>query len=141
MSFEPARLTMDGSITTRVLDPSGLVPSRRVIQVNDDWSVQVDWIVSGDAVVGLNPAACWNINIALESIGPGLEAIVGKAAEPVGAPAMTHTYSKTIDIPANFPGLGPGVYRLSVSLTLDNAGTPVPLAGFREGPAIQFYRA
>lgn len=138
--FEPQTLPLSGNITATVLDPLGQVPQSHIIQIADPWQVRVRWNVAGDAVTTFAPTAQWRIRIAVESLGPGLEANVGEIVEPVGAPAASHSYDRTVNISGSFPGLTPGAYKLVTVMTLENGGLPCPLAGFIEGPVVQFYQ-
>jgi hypothetical protein len=140
MPFEIQALPATGSISAIVQDPSGQVPELTIIQIPDAWAVNVQWSISGAAVPAFAPTAQWHVRVSLESLGPGLEAIVGQITEPMGAPALSHSYNRTINVPGNFPGLTPGAYKLTTVVTLENGGVPCPLAGYVEGPVLQFYQ-
>jgi hypothetical protein len=138
--FEPQTLPLSGTISAHVHDPVGQNPDRHIIQIPDPWQVHVRWQVSGDAVTTFASDALWRIQVSLESLGPGLEAVVGEITQAVGSPASSHSYDRRIDIQGAFPGLTPGAYKLVTVLTLENNGLPCPIAGYVEGPVLQFYQ-
>lgn len=140
MPFEIQSLPASGSITANVQDPLGQVPELTIIQIADAWSVRVQWDISGAAVPAFAPGALWHVRVSLESIGPGLEAVMAEITEPMGPPALSHNYDRTVNIPGSFPGLTPGAYKLTTVVTLENGGVPCPLAGYVEGPVLQFYQ-
>jgi len=137
--FEPQTLQITVSISAHVHDPVGQNPDRHIIQIPDAWQVHVYWEVSGDAVTTFAPNAQWRVRVSLESLGPGLEAVVGEITELMGAPASAHSYNRFINVPGNIPGLVAGAYKLVTVLTLENNGLPCPIAGYVEGPVLQFY--
>lgn len=138
--FEPNTLDLTGNMTAIVQDPAGANPETHIIQIPDAWQVRVRWDVSGDAVTTFAEDALWRVRVSIESLGPGLEAIVGEITEPVGAPAAAHNYDRTVNIPGSLAGLTPGPYKVVTVLTLENGGLPCPLAGYVEGPVVQFYQ-
>jgi hypothetical protein len=142
MPFEPQMPGfLTGTINATVIDPAGLVPQTNIIQIPDQWRVRVQWSISGLFVPMLAPGATWKVSVYLESIGPGLESQVASLNVPLGAPmGLTHTYDHTLIVPGNYPGLTAGAYKLVTVLTIDNGGAPWPMAGFVDGPVLQFYQ-
>ncbi|HEX3049789.1 MAG TPA: hypothetical protein VHP83_03975 [Aggregatilineaceae bacterium] len=140
MPFEVQALPINGTITATVLDPNGQVPERTIIQIPDDWAINVRWSVAGNMVALFSPTAQWHVKVSLESLGPGMDLKVVDVTEAMGAPAFAHNYDRTMNIPGNYPGLAAGAYKLVTVLTLENAGTPAPIAGYVEGPVLQFYQ-
>ena len=99
-----------------------------------------------------NVAGNWIVDAYVESIGPGAEKHVGQVTDPFGKLYTKHEVN--IPVPAsNQPGgvpLAPGQattpYKLVITLTADQAddltpgqGTRYALAGYMEGPILQFY--
>jgi len=132
-----------GRINTVVVKESGdkAVEPNHIIRIDSDWSVHVEWELTGH----LTKLICgqWCLSVLLESIGPGPE---------LKLPSTTHY----IDLDPcgdgqyeswnNFkPGAVPAEscstpYKLVVAITYYNkCGKPGPIAGFYEGPIVQFY--
>jgi hypothetical protein len=136
-------------MTVEVLDASLVAPST-IIHLGDNWSARVNWRIDGPGVPGT--AGDWHVTAWLEQFGPGFEDQVGTTHDvPVDSvplnpgPPQNRQYSETISIPgagAGAPALTPGVYRLvtMVTHTLPGPGAvPDAIAGFIEGPFLQFY--
>ncbi|NDJ77615.1 MAG: hypothetical protein GYB65_15295 [Chloroflexi bacterium] len=145
MSFEPQFPGfLTGDIDISVLDPSGLVPETNIIQIPDAWAVRVRWHIEGGIVSLIAGNATWHVRVFLESIGPGLEQEVGAVNVTVGSvplgPGGQRNYDETINIPGNLPGLQPGLYKMVVVATIENAGMPGMIAAFAEGPYLHFYQ-
>ncbi len=145
MSFEPQLPGfLTGDISLKVLDPHGLLPETNIIQIPDSWAVDVKWEISGGIVSLLDRNATWHIRVFLESIGPGLESEVGNANVTVGSVALgaggSRQYNENIKIPGNIKDLTPGLYKLVVVATIENAGVPGMIAAFSEGPYLHFYQ-
>jgi hypothetical protein len=136
-SLSPLNLT--GALTTLQVFDAGPNPNT-VIRRAEAWSVRVEWNISG----GIAPAigGDWRVNVLLESMGGGFEGQVATQIVPVSAapPAVIRNYSATLNIPG---GLVPqaGVYKLVVAILHQNLGLPTRMAGFEEGPLMQFFDA
>lgn len=124
-----------------------------VLEIDRDWRVRVDWHVTG---VGahLLAGAPWHIKLKIESMGGEEEktlkevTVLGTDYVAGSTPLHVH-YSTDIPIQARVPG-NPlpdrineeGVYRLVAIVTHDKVGGfpgPDRVAGFIEGPMLQFY--
>jgi hypothetical protein len=138
MAFEtldPAHLT--GSISLTVLDP-GAQPTN-IIETDDNWSVKVEWSISGPIAPGLG--GDWHVKAFLDDLDGGpFEGQVGATKHislNSAAPALVRNYTTTIDVPAGTPPVG--VYRLVTVITYSNLNVPLEMAAFEEGPVLQFY--
>ncbi len=113
-----------------------------IIRLDQAWRVEFDWRSEGpdNHVIGGD----WQLKIYLERMG-GLEFSftppTGEATEPL-RPALNYSqYTEYIEIPANTVNEA-GLYKLVASIThtgLDASGNPSRVAGFAEGPLLQFY--
>jgi hypothetical protein len=122
-----------GHIETQITDPHG-IPANTIISLTDDWHLKVDWQVHGMFV----PMMCgtWHVKVFLESIGPGPEI---EAASADFVMTGDSDYSHTFFIGPRKPEK-PGPYKLVTIITATNRkGHPSPLAGYDEGPILQFY--
>ena len=116
---------------------------QNVIKNTQPWRIEVEWHEEG-LMAGVLPGN-WVVDAYVESIGQGGEFKVGTAATPMAFAA----HNVVINVPAsNAAGgvpLAPGEqttpYKLVVTLTADNgAGGRYPMAGYAEGPILQFYQ-
>jgi hypothetical protein len=139
--FEP-ELTpglYDGTIDCSVTDLEGN-PSSRIISLQDDWRVDVEWTVTG-TLVGMMGGK-WNLVVFLERMGPGDDLTVfdlsGATAIPMGG---LSSFSKQHTVtPGSVTGLTAGAYRIIAVLTSVNVdGTPGGFAGYDQGPILQFF--
>jgi hypothetical protein len=148
MPFEPQLPSwLEGTLSAAVRDPAGLKPSRTIIQIPDAWAVRVQWTVSGMLAGVVTESTTWHVRVYLESLGVGLEDEVGKADVLGNSVALSssgeRSYDITIPVPGNLVGLTAGAYKMVTVLTLDNGATPatpLPIAGYVEGPVLQFYQ-
>jgi hypothetical protein len=124
-----------------------------VLDIDHDWKIRVEWHVLGAGANNL-AGADWHIKVNIESMGPQeektLENVIvpGTAYLPISTANHVH-YAKEITVQARdktqpLPDRvnEEGVYRLVVILTHDKVGGfpgPDRVAGFREGPMLQFY--
>lgn len=132
-------LNLSGALTLLQVFDSGPNPNT-VVRRAEAWSVRIDWNISG----GIAPAigGDWRVNLLLESMGGGFEGQVATTIVPVSAapPAFVRNYTTTLNIPG---GTVPtqGVYKLVVAILHQNGGVPTRMAGFEEGPLVQFFDA
>jgi hypothetical protein len=133
-------------------------PPSHILDINDDWYVDVDWTLKGP----LQRFICgsFEVDVYLESIGKGpefeLPDVEGIAINKTG------DYSAHIDVPAgvikthvetwweeykeHHKGVGEPetdiVYKMVCTVTFrDQYGQPGPIAGFVEMPMMQWYKA
>jgi hypothetical protein len=139
MPFEPQNIPPNfftGTISAfAVLDPSGLQPTT-IIRTNDTWHVFISWRIAGIVADAL--AGTWQVHAFLESMGPGLEAQVGSQTINLNAdPTTPRDYNALLTVP---PGTPAGTYKLVVTINyLTPANQPGFMAGYQEGPILQFF--
>lgn len=127
-----------------VLDPG--LPPTTIIKMSDPFNVQVEWHIEGGLVPMLG--GNWHINVFCESIGKGFEGQLGaEKVVALGDGALTNpppkrAYSTLIDVPAaeTIADFEPGAYKLTAVITYENGGVPGEMAGYSEGPILQFYK-
>lgn len=117
----------------------------RVLELGRDWWVYVEWTLKDDPnnylVASLR--GTWEVKVKLESMGEGFEGQVGQTAV-IQLDGRTTPYDQWIYVsnqpdPANPDNQG--AFKLVVLITFkDPAGEPQPMAGFCEGPMLQFYK-
>ena len=120
-----------------VIELGGQEP-QTVIRDNQGWNITVRWQEQGLAVIPGN----WIVDAYVESIGPGEELHVGQATSAFAGLFSNH--SVTIPVGPNDVPVAPGQqttpYKLVITLTADdNSGARYAMAGFQEGPILQFY--
>jgi hypothetical protein len=133
---------LSGEIGAYITEVDGVDPVT-IIRSDQDWKVHVHWTLSGK----LNEFVCgeWCLNLFLESIGPGRELRLPDEELHVHLKPQPYEtrYWETICIPAGrVPVDMCGTpYKLVVTVTyLTPKGEPGPMAGFVEGPVVQFYQ-
>ena len=125
-------LSLSGTLNSLQVFDSGPNPNT-VIRRSEAWSVRLDWAISG----GIAPAlgGDWEVKVLLEGQ-------IATASIPVAsaAPAFNRNYTTTLNIAG---GAVPtdGVYKLVVAILHRNLGVPTRMAGFEEGPFVEFYSA
>lgn len=125
-----------------------------VLEISTDWSVKVRWHIIGLGANNL-AGADWHVKVKIESMGEGEEktlrdvTVPGGNYDPATSTASHLDYEVTIPILARDPAVrladrvnDEGVYRLVAVVTHDKVGGfpgPDRVAGFIEGPMLQFY--
>ena len=144
MPFEinrPLNAGLSGDITGYVSEVDSVDPVT-IIDVNKDFKVHINWALEG----AFTPFICgsWCVNVFLESIGDGPE--LNLPAAPVDVPLNPepgrNEYSAWQLIPARTikPEHCSVPYKLVSTVTYRTVkGRPGPMAGFVEGPILQFY--
>lgn len=140
MPFQPTNFPVlfDGVISD-VKVGSPFPASELIIDVRDNWTVDVSWKTSGFLATAIG--GTWQVKAFLESMGVGFEGQVGQTNVPAtgtaGAPGSL-TKNATINVlSANALGIQPGAYKLVVTLTHVNPG-PTGVAAYSEGTIVQF---
>lgn len=138
----------DGVIDATVHEHVGFPPTT-IIRSDQVWGVYVKWKTSGTLVRMI--CGKWCLQVHLESIGPGPELRLPRRPVHIPlTPCKRHKHPYTIyykyhlDIAAGTitPAHCGIPYKLVTSLTyIDICGKPGPIAGFVEGPILQFIRA
>lgn len=111
-----------------------------VLRTDQAWQLVVHWEVIG--VARPNIHGTWRVEGYLESIGAGGEFEIPEGNAPMG----NATYDVVLPVPPGFvtPQMAPGEpstpFKLTTTLTaVDHAGHVWPMAGYEDGPVIQFF--
>lgn len=141
-TLDPTHLGATASATVLDADRN----PNHVLELGKPWSIEVKWETHNiPAVPPSNVADVlggeWLVSAYLESMGAAFEGQVGPTVtvpyEPwPGAAGWT----ATIHVPATQPPSA-AVYKLATVIAYRYGGSPKPMAGFVEGPLIQFYQA
>lgn len=150
MPMEPLVVGLPGILTTnisplKIFDPGDPLTPNTIIETNDPWSVEVDWSTSGTVAPALG--VTWKVQAFLESMDgkpdPGQVGPTEMLTLANGhfTPPNTVSYKATINVGA---GVVPaGLYKLNVAVTttatIGGVTIPIEMAGFDEGPLMQFY--
>ena len=128
----------DVTITNAAVREYGGTNPTTIIRTDQTWDVQIEWQTSGSIATWL--AGNWHLQIFMESMGPGDEVVLVDSNEAVIplVPESPHLYQYHPDFPAG--KVTAGVYKLVLTITYtDAANNPGGMAGYWEGPIIQFY--
>lgn len=148
MAFEhPFGSLMDGDITATTLVDPGPKPTT-IIKVTDPFTVRVSWYVEGLVVPFINGE--WKLKVHFEEMGAGNpegmsfppQAQAISLYPPTRRPRDDrYEYEADVAVPAVMTlGVTEGSYKLVTVLTYAQPdGTPGEMAGFKEGPIVQFY--
>jgi hypothetical protein len=127
-------LAFDGQIDNVQMFATGPAPTT-VISSSENFSVKLDWSVSGSAVPLIG--GTWSVRALVESIGEGFEGQIGAT----NSQALTgaNAYTATINVPAGTlpnPNVAnqDTVYKLVVIVSHVQFGVKTLIAGFGEGP-------
>ena len=154
MPFEtPHPTLLAGQITASVVHEhaAGAELPRTIIKAGDPWAVTVRWEMNGpDPVLWHMISGHWHVRVNMESIGPGPELTLTDFADPncqnQALPSATGTYNCHFDIPgtvlseAVVPDEGLAMKLVVLITYVDPLGHRGPIAGYEEGPILQFYR-
>jgi hypothetical protein len=162
MPFESSYTQLHPEITAFAVQGLGaqdVTPPTTIIRADQAWRVHIEWQTTGLAAAVM--AGVFHVSAYLESIGPGadlkLPIVPGPAPDELNVPLLSgaftalaapdfgrRDYSRNINVPA---GQVPTdvdrsrAYKLVVAITYtEPTGAPGPMAGFREGPILQFYQ-
>ncbi len=117
---------------------------KNIIKTTQNWGIHFHWTSVGPVAEWLG--AHFHLRAYLENMGPNLPEyqfpandplIVDTEAEPLNN--GVRFFERDIDVPAG--SVEPGIYKLTCVIQVydDNKNEPVPVAGFCEGPLIEFY--
>ncbi len=145
MDFPFPQLTGDIHVNT-YLDVDG--DRNTVLEINRHWYIQPHWWVDGAGATDLG--GTWHVSVIVESMGRGVEKTLKTVDIPITdlAPlprAHTLEYHPWIHIPSRLENVDEsipedGAYKLVILVTYTNQfGTHGRMAGFVEGPLLQFY--
>jgi len=139
-----APLVFDATISA-IEHEHGGAPPMSIIRTNQSWAVNIRWQTTGLATGMIT--GNWHLHCFLESLGPGADIDLvdpGDHIVPLTPGPSPVNYAVHFDVPAGAVGPVPAagrLYRLVVSLTYrEPGGGPGPMAGFVEGPVLQFYQ-
>lgn len=112
-----------------------------VLDVDSKFLVHVDWSLTGLLQPALGGE--WHLHIYAESIGPGADAVLYDTVIPLNPAVQNyHFVTPQLTMPTGTDGnVLDGTYQLSAILTHTHSGIRTHMAGFIEGPMVQFYRA
>jgi hypothetical protein len=136
---------LSGAIDAFVVqeEGEGAVKPTRIIRVGSDWSVHIEWELTGQ----LAKLICgeWCVHLYLESMGPGPELKLPVNGHHVPLdPCGDGKYEYWCRVRAGTVTAEhcSTPYKLVIGITyLNYCGKPGPIAGFVEGPILQFYEA
>jgi len=140
-NFEVAlpELYLGGEIYAEVYEVGGASPTA-IIRTDQEWGVKMHWDLKGS----LTEYICgeWCVHLFLESMGPGPELKLDARREIPLNPCGDGEYYYDFRVK---PGVVTGKhcstpYKVVVTVTyLTACHKPGPIAGFVEGPIVQFY--
>jgi len=146
VSGGPAPGLLHGHIYATVMEHGGATPTN-IIRSDQAWGVDFTWDLHGTLV----PMICgyWCLHVCLESVGPGQElklpdSIPGAPEVKIPVNQASGHYSYHFHVPAGVvqPQHCSTPYKLVATITYETQyGSPGPLAGYVDGPVLQFYRA
>jgi hypothetical protein len=134
---------LSGRITSVVVAEEGqkAVEPTHVIRIDSDWSVLVAWEFIGHLTKLIS--GHWCLTVLLESMGPGPELKLPAYAQEIPLdPCGDGQYEFRVNVEDHtVPTEACSTpYKLVVAITYFNqCGKPGPIAGFYEGPIVQFY--
>lgn len=134
--FETPNDFLHGSIEAEVYEETDPIKPTTVISTEQDWGIKVNWSFEGMLVPLIGGK--WNLQGHLETMGPGGDLNLPDLPEVIDLDASKNNYEKKIEISAGTVPKGP--YKLVITLLYkDLTGGPGPVAGYVEGPMLQFY--
>lgn len=140
MTLQFPNTILTGHFDAAVYELGGSAPTT-VIDETQSWEARFDWGVHGSPLTKML-AGKWCLSLHLESIGPGPEVLlpVSGPKEVPFDPAISH-YTAVITVPAGTIATSADViYKVVACLTTKDAlGRPGPIAGYVEGPILQFF--
>lgn len=142
-SFEvsPIASRLEGTIKAAIYEEGGVAPTT-IIQIDQNWYVDVEWTLTGHMRRHL--CGQWCVKVHLESVGVGNEYSLPEHCEyfPID-PCNNGVYTKRINIPAGTISASDcgKVYLVAVTLTsLDACCKPGHIAAYCKGPSLMFYQ-
>jgi hypothetical protein len=139
-AIEIPQAAISGGINSLEVFVEDLAFPSNIISINQNWRIHVEWNIRGLNMADLNHS--WNLQAILEEIGPNAsEELIYTTTSPLhfhsGKAVASNQYNYQADIPIPAGKVKtPGAYKLVLTLTVPN----VSLAGYFEGPILQFYQ-
>jgi hypothetical protein len=130
---------LSGTIEAEVYEVGGVAPGT-IIDVDQDWGVKIRWQLSGSLV----PFICgsWCVSLYFESMGDGPEFDLRRTQTLELEPCGSGKYEYDFRVPRGTirrEHCG-RPYKVVAAVTFrTRCGKPGPMAGYVEGPLIQFY--
>lgn len=136
MPFQPTNVPalFTGAITN-VSVSSPFPDSQLIVDMNQSWTIRVDWNTSGFLAPAIG--GTWQVRAFLESMGVGFEGQAGATALVPASGSLNKSTTITVPPPNTNPQMVPGAYKLVVTLTHVNPN-PTGIAGYEEGTIVQF---
>lgn len=133
--FPEGDAMLNGKIEAEVFEDGGTEPTS-IIGTDQSWYAHVTWEFNGLLVPLIG--GWWNLQLHLESMGPGSEYSLPDPADVIPLTPGENNYSHHIEVTAGT--VDTGAYKLVTTLTYtDLTDNPGPIAGYVEGPMLQFY--
>ncbi len=137
MSHPPLKGTIDATVHEH-----GGVEPLNIIRTDQEWAVQLKWQLEGTLVPFI--AGKWQIHLYLESVGPGPELRLPQGNIEVEVPLNKkngqYEYESRVPPGAVTTEHTTTLYKVVAAVTyITPYGDPGPMAGFVEGPMLQFY--
>lgn len=122
-------------------------PPSNILEAGRPWYVHIEWEMKGKNFELI--AGTWHLHVNLESIGPGPELSLYDYIPPtaITIPSADGYYHVDFDVPASVITNAHVPHqsllmKMVVALTFYNSnGEPDDIAGFYEGPILQFRRS
>ncbi len=140
-AFEMDYAGFVGTMNILVVDPTDPATPNNVIEMNDPWQINVHWEVNGPNAPLMG--GDWFVTAYLDDrdgvatgsgpVGPTISIPVSSAL----AFPLPRNYNTVINVPAG--QITEGLYELTVAILYENTGLKFSVAGFSDGPTLQFY--
>lgn len=135
-------------VNVTIQEVGGVAPST-IIEAGRDWTVNIQWSLAGTGFEMIG--GMWHVHVNLESFGPGPELSLADFIPPetsdVPLPSADGQYALNFTVPGRVldsrkvPHQGLAM-KMVVLLTYRNLlGHIDDMAGYYEGPMLQFYRS
>jgi hypothetical protein len=141
-AFEMDYAGFAGTMSILVVDPTDPLTPNNVIELNDPWQINVNWEVHGPNASLLG--GDWFVRAYLDdrdgiaaSSGPVNAVAIHVPVSSTPAFPVPRNYSTVINVPAG--QIQEGLYELTVAIVYENTGQKFSVAGFSDGPTLQFY--
>lgn len=146
MPLEVPTIDLSGDIVATVHEHGGIDPVT-IIEIGTPWAINVSWSLKGPNAHMV--AGTWHVHANMESIGPGPELSLVDFADPacssLALPNATGDYFCHFDVPgtlltpADVPHQSLPMKLVVVITYRDVLGHLGPIAGYYEGPVLQFF--
>ncbi len=129
-------IILNGGISGLVLDKDG--DPNLVIDVDSPFTIRVNWFLSGLVAPALG--GNFHVKAVAESIGPGPDFVLGTAVVPCICGLGVTNFTKDLNVAPGLPA--DGTFKITMLIIHESGGgIKTHMAGFFEGPVVQFYKA